>query len=86
MALALSRNDEALFLAPANRIPADCTALTPDMLPLVELTPAQLERIVSAVPGSAANVQDIYPWPRCNRASCSTICSGMKATPTWCAR
>ncbi|WP_207291188.1 non-ribosomal peptide synthetase [Pseudomonas sp. FW300-N2C3] len=61
MAQALSRSDEALFLAPANRIPADCTALTPDMLPLVELTPAQLERIVSAVPGGAANIQDIYP-------------------------
>ncbi|QBZ90211.1 amino acid adenylation domain-containing protein [Pseudomonas viciae] len=61
MAQALSRSEEVLFLAPANRIPADCTALTPDMLPLVELTPSQLERIVSAVPGGAANIQDIYP-------------------------
>ncbi|MEL4170502.1 condensation domain-containing protein, partial [Pseudomonas sp. ZS001] len=61
MAQALGRSDETPFLAPANRIAADCSALTPDMLSLVELTPAQLERIVAGVPGGAANVQDIYP-------------------------
>ncbi|MDY2562234.1 syringomycin E biosynthesis non-ribosomal peptide synthetase SyrE, partial [Pseudomonas syringae] len=61
MALAISQEKQALFRAPANRIPAHCTQLTPDMLPLVELSVDQIELIASAVPGGAANIQDIYP-------------------------
>ncbi len=46
---------------PANGIPADCQVLTPDMVTLVDLSSAQLQAIVAAVPGGAGNIQDIYP-------------------------
>ncbi|WP_010453151.1 phosphopantetheine-binding protein, partial [Pseudomonas asplenii] len=46
---------------PENRIPADCQHLTPDLLPLIDLDQASIDRIVATVPGGVANVQDIYP-------------------------
>ncbi|PVZ42393.1 non-ribosomal peptide synthetase [Pseudomonas sp. CC120222-01a] len=60
-ALAAALGKGRQVVVPENRIAPGCSQITPDLLPLIELDQASIERIVATVPGGAANVQDIYP-------------------------
>ncbi|NVM91276.1 amino acid adenylation domain-containing protein [Variovorax sp. SG517] len=46
---------------PPNGIPAGCEAISAQMVTLVSLDEQEIRRIEAAVPGGAANIQDIYP-------------------------
>ncbi|KAF9921755.1 hypothetical protein BGZ67_000271, partial [Mortierella alpina] len=45
---------------PLNAITLDTMMITPEMLPLIDVTQDDIDRIVAQVPGGMANIQDIY--------------------------
>ncbi|WP_146662783.1 non-ribosomal peptide synthetase, partial [Enhygromyxa salina] len=61
LAKRLDRGGAPVYVAPANAITPGCERLTPSMVPLVDLRHEELDAIVAAIPGGAAQVQDIYP-------------------------
>ncbi|MBI6548982.1 amino acid adenylation domain-containing protein [Xenorhabdus sp. VLS] len=60
-AMLTAQDNAATFSVPPNLIPDGCTAITPDMLPLICLTQHEIDTIAATLSGGAANIQDIYP-------------------------
>ncbi len=59
-ALAATLGSHRDVAAPKNAIAPDDRTITPDQLPIIELTQADIDRIVAQVPGGVAGIQDIY--------------------------
>ncbi|KAF9899856.1 hypothetical protein EC991_008225, partial [Linnemannia zychae] len=60
-ALAQELREHQVSTVPPNPITSKTTNLTPEILPLIELTQSDIDYIVKCVPGGVSNIQDIYP-------------------------
>ncbi|WP_439740574.1 amino acid adenylation domain-containing protein [Bradyrhizobium japonicum] len=58
--LAASLGHHQEVAVPANLITERSAAITPQMLPLIELAQDEIDRIIATVPGGVDNIQDIY--------------------------
>ena len=58
--LAASLGGYSEVIAPANLITPDSRRLTPQMLPLIDLTQEDIDQIIERTPGGLANIQDVY--------------------------
>ncbi|UAA37183.1 amino acid adenylation domain-containing protein [Paraneptunicella aestuarii] len=52
--------DSHSFIIPENLITSETRLISPDMLPLIDLSQSDIDSIVASVPGGMANIQDIY--------------------------
>ncbi|MBN3816192.1 amino acid adenylation domain-containing protein [Paraburkholderia sp. Se-20369] len=59
-ALSATLGQSREVVVPENRIGPDTQVITPDLLPLADLSQGDIDRIVAQVPGGIANIQDIY--------------------------
>ncbi|WP_302478704.1 amino acid adenylation domain-containing protein [Burkholderia lata] len=59
-ALSATLGQSREVVVPENRLGPDTQAITPDLLPLADLSQDDIDRIVTQVPGGIANIQDIY--------------------------
>ncbi|WP_338581897.1 amino acid adenylation domain-containing protein [Pseudomonas sp. MAG733B] len=60
LVLASTLGQHSEVMVPPNLITPDTSRITPELLPLIELSQSDVDLIVSQVPGGAANIQDIY--------------------------
>ncbi|CDH24832.1 non-ribosomal peptide synthetase [Xenorhabdus bovienii] len=58
LAKTLGRN--SVVVVPTNMITPETTTITPSMLPLIDLTQADINHIIERIPGGISNIQDIY--------------------------